>query len=111
MLNRRIYETIGLRYSDSQKLADVVAQVRAMLESHEEIDCSRTLIVNFVSFGPSSLDFFIYTFTKTTNWVKFHAIKQDVLLKILAIVHANDADVAFPTTTVEMAQPAVQPEP
>lgn len=109
MRNRRIYETIGVRYQDADKLAIIVAQVKSMLESHEEIDTSRTLIVNFVSFGPSSLDFFVYTFTKTTVWVKYHEIKQDVLLKILEIVHANDADVAFPTTTVQLEP--LSPEP
>ncbi|MFT6051716.1 MAG: MscS family membrane protein [Halioglobus sp.] len=111
MLNRRIYETIGVRYEDSHSLDTIVAQVRSMLENHEEIDRSRTLIVNFVSFGPSSLDFFIYTFTKTTNWVKFHHVKQDVLIKILAIVHDNGADVAFPTTTLHISKPMAEPEP
>jgi len=110
MRNRRIYETIGVRYEDAAVLSNIVAQVREMLEHHEEIDLSRTLIVNFVSFGPSTLDFFVYTFTKTTNWVKFHAIKQDVLLKILEIVHANGADVAFPTTTVHLQQLPQEPE-
>ena len=109
MLNRRIYETVGSRYSDAGKVQGVIEQVRSMLESHPEIDLSRTLIVNFVSFGPSSLDFFIYTFTKTTDWVKYHAIKQDVLLQVLAIVHAAGADVAFPTTTVDMS--TFSPEP
>jgi MscS family membrane protein len=55
------------------------------------------------------MDFFVYTFTKTTVWVDFHRIKQDVLLKILGIVHANGADVAFPTTTVQVER--VSPEP
>ena len=110
MRNRRIYETIGLRYQDAASVPRIVEQVREMLESHEEIDLSRTLIVNFVSFGPSSLDFFVYTFTKTTDWVKFHGIKQDVLLKILEIIHANDADVAFPTTTIDMANILPEPE-
>ncbi len=110
MRNRRIYETIGVRYQDADKLEAIVTQVREMLENHEEIDLSRTLIVNLVSFGPSSLDFFVYTFTKTTAWVKFHEIKQDILLKILAIVHANGADVAFPTTTVQLQKPPAEPE-
>jgi len=110
MRNRRIYETIGVRYQDSDKLATIVQQVRDMLENHEEIDQSRTLIVNFVNFGPSSLDFFVYTFTKTTVWVKFHQIKQDVLLKILQIVHANGADVAFPTRTLHLEQAPAEPE-
>ncbi|PLW69490.1 mechanosensitive ion channel family protein [Pseudohalioglobus lutimaris] len=104
MFNRRIYETIGIRYEDADKMGPIVEQVKAMLLAHEEIDPSRTLIVNFVSFGPSSLDFFVYTFTRTTDWVRFHAIKQDVLLKILEIIHANGADVAFPTQTLKMQQ-------
>jgi MscS family membrane protein len=106
MFNRRIYETIGIRYQDAGAMATIVDQVREMLEGHPEIDLTRTLIVNFVSFGPSSLDFFVYTFTRTTNWVEYHRVKQDVLLKILEIVHANGADVAFPTRTLHIEQGA-----
>ena len=100
MNNRRIYETLGIRYEDAACMASIVADVKAMLESHEAIDLGRTLIVNFVSCGPSSLDFFIYTFTKTTDWVTFHAIKQDVLLQVLGIIESHGAEVAFPTRTV-----------
>lgn len=102
MSNRRINETIGVRYSDSRKLPMILDEVRTMLVEHEEIDDTQTLIVNFNSFGASSLDFFIYTFTKTTNWVEFHHIKQDVMLKILNIIHAHDADCAFPTRTLHL---------
>lgn len=109
MFNRRIYETIGLRYSDADKVEPVVQQVRHMLEQHEAIDHSQTLMVNFVSFGPSSLDFFVYTFTKTVVWVEFHKIKEDIMLNILRIIHDNGADVAFPTRTLHVAP--VSPEP
>lgn len=102
MSNRRIYETIGIRYEDSQKMAGIVKDVRAMLEQHEEIDSGQTLIVNFNQFAPSSLDFFIYTFTKTTEWIRFHEIKQDVLLKVLEIVEKQGAEVAFPTSTIHL---------
>ena len=104
MLNRRIYETIGIRYQDGDKMQTIVQQVKEMLRNHEEIDLTRTLIVNFVAFGPSSLDFFVYTFTKTTDWVRYHEIKQDVMLKILNIVESNGADVAFPTRTLHVEQ-------
>lgn len=101
MLNRRIFETIGLRYSDSGKVGEIIAAVKTMLINHEDIDTSTTLIVNFNTMGASSLDFFVYTFTKTTDWVRYHEIKQDVLLKIIDIVHEHDADIAFPTTTLD----------
>lgn len=110
MRNRQIHETIGLRYQDAAKMATVVDQVHDMLKQHEEIDLTRTLIVNFVSFGPSSLDFFIYTFTRTTDWVRYHAIKQDIMIRILDIIHANGADVAFPTQTLQLDKIAVEPE-
>jgi len=101
MTNRRIYETIGIRYKDAAKMDQIVQDVHAMLQAHEEIDQDQTLIVNFNGYGKSSLDFFVYTFTKTTNWVKFHEIKQDVMLCIIRIVHEHQADFAFPTTTVD----------
>ncbi len=102
MTHRRINETIGLRYDDSAKVADILSDIETMLRKHPEIDDSQTLMVNFNAFAPSSLDFFIYTFTHTTNWVKFHAIKQDVLLKIEQIIRDHGAEIAFPTSTVHV---------
>ncbi len=102
MLNRRIYETIGVRYADGNKLAEIVAQVRAMLEDHEEIDHAQTLIVNFNRFGASSLEFFVYTFTKTVAWIHYHEVKQDVLFRIAAIIEQHGAEVAFPTSTIHL---------
>lgn len=104
MLNRRIYETVGIRYDDAGKMATIVEKVKAMLQAHPAIDTDQTLIVNFNGFASSSLDFFVYTFTKTTNWVEFHEIKQDVLLKILAIIEQQGAECAFPTSTLHVPE-------
>ena len=106
MRNRRIYETIGVRYDDMLVVRQVVSDVKEMLVAHPEIDCERTLIVNFNSFSDSSLEFFVYTFTKTTDWIRYHEIKQDVLLSIGDIVAQHGAEMAYPTTTVIMAPPA-----
>ena len=105
MLNRRIKETIGVRYDDAAVLPLILDDVEAMLKAHPDIDTSQTLMVNFNSFGPSSLDFFIYTFTRTTNWIEYHAIKQRILLTILDIIIGHGADVAFPTTTIKVPEP------
>lgn len=105
MRNRRIYETIGLRYDDAGLIQPIVDEVRAMLSEHAEIDTSKTLIVNFNAFGPSSLDFFVYTFTKTTNWVEYHGIKEKVLLEIYGIIERHGAEIAFPTQTLHVAEP------
>ena len=104
MSHRRIYETIGVRYDDADKLPAIVEDVIKMLKEHPEIDDSQTLIVNFNTFAASSLDFFVYTFTHTTNWVKYHEVKQDVLFKILSIISQHGAEVAFPTSTVHVPE-------
>lgn len=103
MTNRRISETIGIRYADVSQMATIVSDIRAMLESHEEIDSDETLIVNFLAFNSSSLDIMVYTFTRTTQWVRFHEVKQDVLLKISEIIEGHGAEVAFPTRTLHLA--------
>jgi MscS family membrane protein len=104
MTNRRIYETIGVRYEDASKMEEIIRKVKDMLINHPEIDTEKTLIVNLVSFAPSSLDFFIYTFTKTTNWIFFHEVKQDIMLKVLTIINDEGAQTAYPTSTIHLPE-------
>ena len=107
MTHRRIYETIGVRYEDSKRLPLIIEEVKSMLASHPEIDETQTMIVNFNQFAASSLDFFVYTFTKTTNWIKFHEVKQDVLFKITEIIENQGAEIAFPTSTIHIENEAL----
>jgi len=110
MTNRRIKETLGIRYDDAHKMSTIIDQVKDMLRNHPDIDTKQTLIVNFNRFAPSSIDFFIYTFTKTTDWILYHEIKQDVLLKIINIIEKNGAEFAFPTSTLHLQSMPAQQE-
>ncbi|OUS34796.1 mechanosensitive ion channel protein MscS ['Osedax' symbiont bacterium Rs2_46_30_T18] len=112
MSNRRIYETVGVRYCDIDTLSAILVDVRAMLKQHPEIDTRQTLMVNFNKMAESSLDFFVYTFTKTTNWEHFHKVKEDVLFKVAKIIEQHNAQVAFPTSTLHLEmedQPRMPP--
>lgn len=102
MTNRRIKETIGIRYDDIHLVDIIVEDVKKMLRNHSEIDNSQTLIVNFTAFGASSIDILVYTFTKTTDWINYHEIKQDILLKIANIICDHHAEIAFPTKTLHI---------
>ena len=104
MRNRRIKTTIGVRYDDAKLLPQIIEDIRAMIKEHPEIDTSQILMVNFVNFGPSSLDLMIYTFTKTTNWVHFQAVQEDVFFKALNIIASHGAQVAFPTQTLHIPE-------
>ncbi|WP_249422238.1 mechanosensitive ion channel family protein [Marinomonas lutimaris] len=103
MTHRRINETIGVRYRDFSLLPTILADIKDMVANHEDLDTNETYMVNFNQFGPSSLDFFIYAYTKTVDWRTYHNVKQDVLFKAMQIIESHDAEVAFPTHTVHMA--------
>ena len=105
MTHRRIYETIGIRYDDADKIEAIITDVREFLHNDPAIDNSMTLMVNFNHFAASSLDFFIYAFTHTTVWTEFHQIKERVLLQIHNIIAAHGAEIAYPTSTVHVPEP------
>ena len=92
-----------------------MVRVKVMLRWHNEIASSHTMFVNFNKMSRSSLDFFIYTYTKTTDWVRFHETKQDVMLKVLEIVASEGAECAFPTSTIHLfnsdSASELRPEP
>jgi MscS family membrane protein len=110
MRNRRINETIGLRYDDAEKLQVIIDDVRNMLLEHPDIDTGRTLIVNLDSFADSSLEFFIYAFTKTVNWIEFHQVKEAVMLEVIRIVEGHGAEFAFPTRTLHVSHSESGPQ-
>lgn len=110
MSHRRLKETVGVRYRDFSQVESIVTDIRALLIGHPEIDSSQTLIVNFNAFSVSSLDLMIYTFTHTTDWVKFHTIKQAVLLDIGRIIQRHGAEIALPTQTLHLQDSGKSPE-
>ncbi len=103
MQNRRILEFIGLRYDDASKVRGIVREVEDMLTNHPEIDTDQGIGVHFSNFAPSSMDFRVSAFTKTTSGNHFREIKQDILLKIVDIIEQQGAEMAFPTSTVHLA--------
>lgn len=113
MSHRRIYETIGVRYSDFSQVEAICEEIIDLLKQHVDIDDSQTLMVNFNRFADSSLEFFIYCFTHTTHWQTFHGIKQDVLLKIGQIINRHGAEIAFPSRSlyVENKVPVMHAQP
>jgi MscS family membrane protein len=105
MTHRRISETIGIRHDDAGKMRSIVNDVKQMLMTHPDINQEQSVAVNFSQFAASSLDFFIYAFTRTKEWARYNEVKQDVLLKVLDIVESHDARIALPSSTVHVPKP------
>ncbi len=98
---RRIKMRVGLTYStNAQQINSIVQEIKYMLENHEGISQSDTLIVNFESFGDSALNIFIYTFTSTANWARYLDIRENVQIEIMRIVEENGSSFAFPSQSI-----------
>lgn len=104
MTNRRIREVVGLRYSDASKVSLIVNEIEDMLKKHDDLDSNQTTFVALNSFGPSSLNCLVYCFTKTTLWIDYLKVQQDVFIKITEIVKKHGGDMAFPTTTLDFPE-------
>jgi len=102
---RRIEMRIGLTYGTTRDQMDaIVEEMRSMLRHHEKISKKDTLLVNFESFGDSSLNIFIYAFTSTSDWERYLNIREDIHLKIMKIVEDNGSSFAFPSQSIYVEQ-------
>lgn len=104
MLNRRINKIIGLRYSDVTKIPKILKEIEKLIETHADLDQTKTHFVVFQNFSESTLDCNLYCFTKTTLWIDYLKVQEDVLLKIAGIINKNGAEIAYPTRTIDMQE-------
>ena len=100
-LNRRfVDETIGLTFdTDAGKLRNCIEDIKAMLESHEEVSKDR-IVVAFAGFSDSSQDIRIIYSVDTTSLDHSLVVREDINFKIKEIVERNGASFAFPSVTV-----------
>jgi MscS family membrane protein len=76
--------------------------VKVYLKQNPDIDQSETLMVNLDEFADSSVNFFIYTMTRTTVWAEYHEVKERVMFEICEIISRNHSEIAFPTRTLHV---------
>ena len=87
-----ITATIGLRYeTENDQLRYVLVKFREMFHAHPKID-SDTVRVRFAGFGQSSLDIGVRIYALTRDFNEFHAIREDVLLRMSDIVKTDLPD-------------------
>ncbi|WP_227935640.1 mechanosensitive ion channel family protein [Alkalihalobacillus deserti] len=102
MGKRRVSFSIGLTYSTPQEKVEKCARkIEEVLRLHEGVD-QDLIMVRFNEFNDSSLDIFIYYFTKTTMWTEWFKIKEDVNFKIMNILEEENVTIAFPTRSIHM---------
>jgi MscS family membrane protein len=108
--NRRISETIGVRYDDFDVVEPIVANLESLFQGDEDIDQTQPVRINFGGYGDSTIDIAILAYTKTTALADYVKIRERLMLEVGRIVQKNGADFAFPTMTVDMPTATSSPQ-
>jgi MscS family membrane protein len=99
-----INETIGVRYETTpDQLRYALAKLREMLHAHPRIN-SETVRVRFSGYGESSLNITIRVYAMTREWNDFHAIREDIFLRVYDVVTEAGTGFAFPSHTIYMGK-------
>jgi MscS family membrane protein len=95
---------IGLRYETTpDQMRYVLVKMREMFHAHPRIG-NETIRVRFSGYGASSLDVSIRVYALTREWNDFHAIKEDVLMRVNDIINESGSGFAFPSQTLYMGK-------
>jgi MscS family membrane protein len=103
---RRVKITVGVTYETrAGQMEKAVEAIREILKSHPGV-WQDYWLVYFTDFGSSSLDIFVYYFTKSKVWAEYLEVRQDVNLKIMKKLEEMGLEIAFPTQTLYLKKEA-----
>lgn len=102
--NRRIVTTLGIPYTDQDKIEKILLDIREYVASREEIDQKLYNCVRFLNLGTSSLDIVVRVFTKTNDEKEYEEFTEIFLLDLLKIVRNNGSETACPVSEVHIKE-------
>lgn len=90
MTHRRIEEQLRFRITESGRADAIIIQAKEFISKHPDIDHSEQIDVYLHSISPYGVVIDIRAYTKTTKYLKFMEIRQDVLLNVYRIAAESD---------------------
>jgi len=97
-----IRQRLRLRYETSaDQLKFILAKLREMLFAHPKVMLPR---VRLIGFGDDALTVEILAYTDTGVWAEWHAIREDVYLRVMQIIESSGTRLALPSQTTYFAR-------
>jgi len=99
----RLYCTLSLVYgTTASQLRAVLGGVEAAIRAHE-LAWQEEVRVRFAALGQHALEVEVMAWLRTSDWLRFQAARQELLLRFLEAVERAGTSFAFPTQTVHLA--------
>ena len=97
----RIKEYITVSIESANIMAIICKEIRNdILSNHDGIDQDRSVVVNLTSYQAGVCWIYISAFTRSGDMNGFYGIKQDILIKIHAVLQANDVFIESPKVSI-----------
>lgn len=97
-----IRQRLRLRYETSpDQVKFILAMLREMLFAHPKVLAPR---VRLIGFGEDALTVEIVAYSDTGVWAEWHAIREDVFLRVMEIVESSGTRLALPSQTTYFAR-------
>lgn len=97
-----IRQRLRLRYETSpDQLRFILAKLREMLFAHPKILLPR---VRLIGFNDDSLRVEVLCYSDTGVWAEWHAIREDVFMRVMRIIEASGTRLALPSQTTYFAR-------
>jgi len=100
--HRRFVSQVQLRYKDLKLVSQVVQRMKQALRALPKVDLLSPFRVHFVEYGPSTLILEVSFFFATKSLDEFLFLQQTALLEMGQVIEDCEAELAFPTTTVDL---------
>lgn len=92
-----------------ERFARLLEAIRSMLREHPQIE-SDSVRVRWIDISESAFTVEVFCYALTVSAPQFYEIREDCLMKILNIIFAEGAALAYPSRTVYTGSSEKQPE-
>lgn len=97
----RIKEYITVSAEAAHLMSTICKEIRNdVLHNHDGIDQERGMVVNLASFQAGVCWIYVSAFTRSGDMQGFYGIKQDILIKIHAILQTHEVEIDSPKVSV-----------
>jgi len=101
------HHTVGLTYATTvRQLRELRNAFERLLLEHPSVDAP-SVRVRFIRLGAYSLDVELFAYFRAADYESFLSLQGDLLLKVMELVEAAGAEIAFPSQTLHVANTRV----
>jgi MscS family membrane protein len=91
---------LALRHgTPSPQMDSVLERIRSLLEESQHVEPD-SVRVNFLRFGPTSLDVEVVAYVLARDWKQFLEIQERLLLRIMECIESTGVQIALPLQTI-----------